>query len=191
MEINIYVANLGKYNEGELVGDWISLPATQDELNELFVKIKLGYFDEDGEYQHGFTEFDPQYGHDFFYEEFAIHDYEAPFKINEYDSIDKLNEYAEALVNADIDEDVFEAICDCTSTMEEALEVISNEDYRIWDECNDMSDVAYYYYEETGLMTEIPSAIQNYIDWDAVGRDMEIEGNYARAGHKVYVEVFR
>ncbi|NFO86654.1 antirestriction protein ArdA [Clostridium botulinum] len=28
--VNIFVTNLGKYNEGELVGKWLSLPFTDD-----------------------------------------------------------------------------------------------------------------------------------------------------------------
>jgi hypothetical protein len=32
MEIRIYVANLAKYNDGFLVGEWIDLPMDEDEL---------------------------------------------------------------------------------------------------------------------------------------------------------------
>lgn len=34
MEIKLYIANLAKYNEGELVGKWITLPTEEDELRE-------------------------------------------------------------------------------------------------------------------------------------------------------------
>lgn len=30
--INIYLTNLGKYNEGELVGEWVELPVSDEEL---------------------------------------------------------------------------------------------------------------------------------------------------------------
>ena len=53
-EMRVYVANLGKYNEGELVGDWFEPPIDYDEMAE---RIGLNEF----------------------YEEYAIHDYELPF----------------------------------------------------------------------------------------------------------------
>ncbi len=32
--LNVWVGNLGKYNEGELVGDWLELPKTKDEIDK-------------------------------------------------------------------------------------------------------------------------------------------------------------
>ena len=29
-DMQVYIANLGKYNEGELVGDWFSFPCDED-----------------------------------------------------------------------------------------------------------------------------------------------------------------
>ena len=31
-ELQAFVTNLGKYNEGELVGEWVSFPVTPEEL---------------------------------------------------------------------------------------------------------------------------------------------------------------
>ena len=33
-EMRVYIANLGKYNEGELVGDWFTPPVDYDEMAE-------------------------------------------------------------------------------------------------------------------------------------------------------------
>ena len=41
-----------------------------------------------------------------------------------------------------------------------------------------MSDLAYDLIEETGALGEGPTHLQNYIDYEAYGRDLEIEGNY-------------
>ena len=38
--LKVYVANLGKYNEGELVGDWISLPVENEELEKFLSEKK-------------------------------------------------------------------------------------------------------------------------------------------------------
>lgn len=74
--IKLYIANLGKYNEGELIGDWIELPKTEAEIKQ-FLAEKVGLNEH--------------------CEECAIHDYETDLglQIGEYDSIYKLNELAE------------------------------------------------------------------------------------------------
>ena len=65
-----YITNLGKYNEGELVGDWFEPPIDYDEMAE---RIGLNEF----------------------YEEYAIHDYELPFEIDEYTPIEEVNRLCE------------------------------------------------------------------------------------------------
>lgn len=37
----IFVTNLGKYNEGELIGEWLKLPFTDDELKNLLNRIGI------------------------------------------------------------------------------------------------------------------------------------------------------
>ena len=71
-EIRIALTNLADYNAGKLNFTWLTLPATEDELEEAFEEIG-----------------NP--------EEHFISDYEAPFSIGEYTSITKLNEMMEAL----------------------------------------------------------------------------------------------
>lgn len=70
MEMRIYIANLGKYNEGELVGAWFLPPISMEEAAE-----KIGLNET--------------------YEKYAIHDYELPFDIGEYESIDEVNRLCE------------------------------------------------------------------------------------------------
>ena len=53
-------------------------------------------------------------------------------------------------------------------------------------DCNDMSDLAYYLIEETGALGEVPTHLQNYIDYEAYGRDLEIEGNYLVTSRGVF-----
>ena len=69
-EMRIYIANLGKYNEGELVGAWFAPPVDFEEVKE-----RIGLNDE--------------------YEEYAIHDYELPFEIDEYTPIEEVNRLCE------------------------------------------------------------------------------------------------
>ena len=69
-EMRIYIANLGKYNEGELVGAWFTPLVDFEEVKE-----RIGLNDE--------------------YEEYAIHDYELPFEIDEYTPIEEVNRLCE------------------------------------------------------------------------------------------------
>lgn len=76
--MEIFVQNLGKYNEGELVGDWIKLPKTNEEIKRYLKEVvKL---DEE-------------------YEEYMIGDYiiDIDFEISEYSNIYELNLLAVAL----------------------------------------------------------------------------------------------
>ena len=38
--IKVYLANLGKYNEGELVGEWLELPCTEEEIEQKLQEYK-------------------------------------------------------------------------------------------------------------------------------------------------------
>ncbi|HAB9405722.1 TPA_asm: antirestriction protein ArdA, partial [Listeria monocytogenes] len=52
--------------------------------------------------------------------------------------------------------------------------------------CDNMEDVARYYVEETGSLGEVPSNLQNYIDYQALGRNMELEGSFLITSHGVF-----
>ncbi|MDY7043656.1 antirestriction protein ArdA [Virgibacillus sp. M23] len=177
-QIKIYVANLGKYNEGKLVGEWFTLPY---DIKDIMVKIGLATYDNEGNYIHGVEE------DGIYYEEWAIHDYEAPFNINEYSSIKKLNEIAEKMEDMDeMDINIaFELLNDgIVSDFDEALE--SMEDVIVYHECRNMGDVAYKWHKEIG--TDMNAPLMNYVDWDRLGRDMGIEGTFFQLDDNTIVE---
>ena len=37
-----FITNLGKYNEGDLVGEWVKFPTTAEEMQKVFERIALG-----------------------------------------------------------------------------------------------------------------------------------------------------
>lgn len=39
MQINIYIAYLAKYNEGKLIGEWITLPTDDDDLEQCLREV--------------------------------------------------------------------------------------------------------------------------------------------------------
>ena len=47
---------------------------------------------------------------------------------------------------------------------------------REYPDCETMTDVAYYYIDELQALGDIPPSLQNYIDYEAYGRDLDMGG---------------
>lgn len=158
--LNIYVANLAKYNEGELVGEWIELPCS--DLEDRIQKI-LG---ED--------------------EEYAIHDYECEFlKIDEWDNPYELNELAETLEGlSGHDERKLKALLEwgrCSDT-KEALEEL--ESYILYEDIENDYDLGYYWVNDSGCYDlKSMGSLANYIDYEAFGRDISMERDGAHTSY--------
>ncbi|WP_236354794.1 antirestriction protein ArdA [Konateibacter massiliensis] len=168
--IKIFITNLGKYNEGHLVGEWVNLPMTEEEKEAVLERI--GINEE--------------------YEEYFITDYETDlngFKIGEYDSIDELNELADELESLDeYEREIIEACISNGLTFDEAME--QKDDCTVYYNCNDMSDVAEQYADETGLLNSIPENLQSYFDFEAFGRDMGYEGTFIFTNNGNCVQIY-
>ena len=158
--MRIYIANLGKYNKGELVGAWFTLPVDYDEMAE---RIGLNEF----------------------YEEYAIHDYELPFEIDEYTPIEEVNRLCEMVEDLpeDTQDELSELLC-CYSSLEELCE--HADEIIHYPDCNDMTDVAYYFIDECQSLGEIPDRLRNYIDYESYGRDLDLEGRFVVTNHGVF-----
>ena len=84
---------------------------------------------------------------------------------------------AETLDNLDeYDREIVEAIISEGYSLEYALD--NKDDCVVYSNCTDMTDVAMAYAEETGLLDNIPENLRCYFDFEAFGRDMNIEGTY-------------
>lgn len=170
--MNIYLTNLGKYNEGELIGEWVELPVSQEELQEVFKRI--GINEE--------------------YEEYFITDYECNFyEVGEYENIDTLNEIAERLdeLNETESKIVKAMMSECGYTLDEAIEKVNNGDYMIYSDCNDMTDVAYQVVENCGYLDNVPETVSRYFDYESFGRDLGIEGTYIFTDDNEAIEIYR
>lgn len=172
--LKVYVANLGKYNEGELVGEWLDLPASEKEIETCMQNIRVAE------------------GSD--YEEYAIHDYECDIsgvEISEYAPLDELNELAERLESVD-DEEAFEALLDYHSgNISEALNTYESGDYSFYTDVSDHEELGQYVYDE-GLLNEAYYADEicpSYLDYEAIGRDWNFNssGGFYRDG---FLEVY-
>ncbi len=173
--LKIFVTDLSAYNDGFLVGEWITLPLDKDEL-AFKVKMILGK----GEIL----------CNDSFHEEYFITDYEFEtvdmFSVGEYDNIYILNEKAQLL--EDIEESEHKLIKflldeNIVSSLEEAIEkrdeVIVYENYS-------MRDIAEEYVEENFDLDSLSSLIFNNIDYDGIAADFEMEGCYFKVDSDIF-----
>lgn len=176
--IRIYVANLGKYNEGELVGSWISLPIDEDELNEILEKEVGLTLDSHEAFLRG------QAG-ERVYEEWAIHDWESEFfsDISEWASISQLNEKAEIIDGWNDYE---------KRTMLAAIEEFGDEawlydadDFVLYDEIESDEDMGHWWAHDSGCYDlDSMSELADFIDYEKFGNYIAngMTGGYTKYG---------
>lgn len=150
-DINIYVADLAAYNAGHLHGVWID--ATQD-VEDIFEEIKAMLADSPVECA----------------EEYAIHDYEGfeSYSLSEYTGIEEVNRVALFIENhgklgAELLVNWFD--------LEQACEALEDAYHGYY---TSVADFAQALTEET---TEIPESLLYYVNYEAMGRDMEMSGD--------------
>jgi len=173
--IEAYITNLGKYNEGELCGEYLRLPSTKEEVQALLSRIGV-----DG----------------VLYEEFFITDYETDIEglhdcLGEYESIDELNYLAVLLEDLDSWElEKFTAALEdgeYTSSLGDLINLTQNTDYYdYYPDVHNVEDLGYYMVDEL-CMLEIPENLQPYFDYEAYGRDCSLDmcGTFTDKGYIV------
>ncbi len=150
-EIRIYVADLAAYNAGKLHGAWID---ATDELEDIGQQVQtmLAQSPEPGA------------------EEYAIHDYEgfAGYPLSEYEGLE-----AAHAVACFIEEypDFGGELLNHFGDLEDARRA-ADEDY-----CGCYRSLADCARELTEEATAIPENLAYYIDYEAMGRDMALNGD--------------
>ena len=173
-----FITNLGKYNEGELVGEWVKFPTTAEEMKKVFDRIGIGQKDEFGQpYEEWFiTDYDCYVG--------ALYD-----KLGEYENLDELNYLAAKLEEMGQGEYAqFQAameVGDHSGSLQEIINLTDNLDcYDLYPSIHDYDDLGRYYIEELDAM-QVPEHLRNYIDYEAYGRDvaMDESGDFTDLGY--------
>jgi antirestriction protein len=174
-QLRVYVANLGKYNEGEIVGGWINLPVAHDEI-KAFLKNQVGLNEQ--------------------YEEYALHDCESNFSLGEYENLYSLNVLAVVLEQmSETEKNIASAYCSANG-LKDALSVANV--------CLQVSDLSYVALdaddwgskeEKIGytILEEINSDLKasleqcsigasltalDYFDFEKYGRDIAVSDGY-------------
>ena len=160
-----FITNLGKYNEGYLIGEWITFPVSEEELTATLERIGINEQYE----EYFFTDWE--------------NDYDIDFNFSEYENIDHINEVIEAVESLDFsDLELLKAVYEC-----EGLPDIENfnPDSYIWFEGMTLEEVAYDIAE--AYETQGTEFIFRYFDYKALARDLSFEG-YQESSYGVYIE---
>ncbi len=166
--LKLFITDLHAYNNGFLVGEWITLPLSG---KELYMAI-----------QNVLSEGEHLCQSDSTHEEIFITDYEwmglELFNVGEYDSswdinddlgkVSELSPYQQKAVAFLLSEQITYDIDDAIQRSED---VIIHENQRL-------EDVAYELLQECYELDKLPSIISNNIDYEGVARDLEQDGTY-------------
>ena len=149
-----YIANLGKYNEGELVGGWIDLPTTDEEIDE-FLRDTVGINEQ--------------------YEEYALHDWESDYMEypGEYINLNELNEQCSEIDELDEwDMIVFKAANEVFGV---DIEDFDAGNYTLYEGCHTDEDLAYEFIDGIGSIEDAVSSPDLYIDEYRLRRDLRLD----------------
>lgn len=162
--LKIFISNLKEYNNGKIIGEWVSLPC--EDIEEVLEKISNSGKDE-----------------------LFISDYETDInglKVAEYEDIMQLNEIAEEIAGMYDDEVIaLQAYLEEYNNMEQALDEVRQGNYRIYYNCDNMEDVAYQVVNDCGLLDGVPEEVKIYFDYEAYGRDMDINRTFIQVDNNI------
>lgn len=173
MATRLYLGNLGMYNEGKIIGKWIDLPITDEQLESVYVEILVGHFDDNGEYCAGY-----EYN-GCLYEEVMIMDWESDIidGISPYDDVLSLSDLIREYEDLDEhDQKAVGAYCECINDdLGEAINAL----YRItfydgWT----FEDMA-----REDILSRVSSVcnvafFESYFDYDAYAEGLKDDGYY-------------
>ena len=168
-----YITNLGKYNEGELVGETLKFPTTTEEVQALLKRIGV-----DGvRYEEFFiTSFDGDV--------LGLYDY-----LTEYENLDELNHLACLLSGLTESElETFQAVLEygehdqCAGDL---IDLVLNLDCYELHPGVDTDEELGRIYADFNEAIEVPEELKNYFDYEAYGRDIRLEedGHFAPGGY--------
>ena len=163
-----FITNLGKYNEGALIGEWVSFPATPEEVKKALEKIGIGAKDEFGNV----------------YEEWFITDYNCDvdglaknINFGEYENLDELN-YLDLKIGElnSYELEKFQAVLEVSDYTGSVKDIINLDKYDIYPDVKNCEDLGIYYVDELELV-KVPDELRYYIDYESYGRDIALDEN--------------
>ena len=142
----------------------LELPATEEEINSFWEK--LNPMDSDVELQYVVSDLDSNL------DNLSLSQLEIVSELDNIEDFDKL----------------FQA-CD---SFEEAIEMLENHEYTIFEECESDYDLGYELAARNGIVDpEDNSILARYFDYEAYGRDCRFEGSFHWVDSNTVVELHR
>tara|TARA_R110002049_G_scaffold285233_1_gene466055 strand:- start:22965 stop:23477 length:513 start_codon:yes stop_codon:yes gene_type:complete len=151
-EIRIYVADLAAYNNGKLHGVWVDACGEMDEIWNAVNKMLKTSPEEMAE-------------------EYAIHDYEGfgSVRLSEYEGLESAREKALFIEeHGELGAQVLSHWCE---DLEDARKALEDSYAGVYES---LADYAQQLSEDT---SEVPAHLEYYIDYEKMGRDMEMSGD--------------
>lgn len=150
-EINIYVADLAAYNAGFLHGVWIDATDNLENIQAQVRAMLAASPEPDAE-------------------EYAIHDYEGfgGYQLSEYEGLEAAHRVACFIAEYP---KIGGELLNQLGSVEEARRVAEEDYYGCY------GSLADYVQELTEETTDIPQHLAFYIDYERMGRDMEMNGD--------------
>lgn len=151
-EPRIYVADLAAYNNGKLHGVWIDAALELDDIQHAVAKMLKAS-------PEGFAE------------EYAIHDYEGygSYNLSEYEGLESAHQVACFI------EEHGEVASDLLSHFGDSIEDATKAIEENYSGC--YKSLADYAEELTEQTSTVPENLAFYIDYERIGRDMEMSGD--------------
>lgn len=165
MRMQVFMVNLDRYKDDEIRGAWFEPPIDLEEMKE-----RMGLDEE--------------------YKEYAIFDYDLPFEIDESTPVSEINRLCEMVQEIE-GSPLYDALSEVQKHWFDGLEeLLENQDKIIfYPDCDDLTDMAKFWMDESGitrLFAEVPFNLEDYIDYEAIGRDFEMRGNFLITAHGIF-----
>ena len=164
----IYIGCLASYNNGILHGAWVDATLGIDHIQDaLRIILKSSPIAEA--------------------EEWAVHDYEGFETLNicEYEGFESICEKADFIEKHGA---LGAALADYFGgDLEEAKQALDEQYCGAYD---NLTDYVREFYEECGMLNEVPEYLARYIDFEAIGRDMDLAGDIFTIEHDGVCHVF-
>lgn len=174
--LEVFITDLAAYNAGYLIGNWFTLPATTEDELALAIKQVLS---------EGASVCGDSYHEEMFITDYEWQDHEL-CSVEEYSNLFELNNQLQLL--ADKSDYELKAISFLLSEglavdIEDAI--YKSDDVRIYENQN-MEDIAYDLIHECYNIHELSPIIANHIDYEGIGKNLEMDGCYFEVGNDIF-----
>ena len=168
--VKLFITSLSEYNNGNLIGEWISLPCDSSFLNQQIRKVLAS----DNSEEIFITDWE--------WDDitiFEIGEYSDPTKLNAIVyQLDQLSAYQLEAISFLISENIC-SINNLDDCIEKSYDVVIHRN-------KIMSDIAYDRVKEMVGYAEVPPIITNHIDYNSMGEEITLNEYFVEKNNTFY-----